>query len=253
MKKRLSFHSFSSSFVVLAAVILLPASAVYATETSTTPAPTTTDSMTPTTTETAQRLATVISKGDQEITRRQTALTALGTKIADTAHLSASNKAALSSQINIEIAALGALKAKLSSETTLDAAHADAKTIVGDYRIYALIMPKIGLIRATDSEQATTARLLALAAKLQTHVSAAGTATDLRTTLDDMIAQATTAQTTANAVQAKILNLQPTDYNSDHTILSGYRDQLKTAHMAIQASIADAKTIIAALKSAQQK
>lgn len=266
MKKHFSLRSLTLSLVMLAGTILLPTSAVYATETATqtTATPTTTgrtsttksttDSATaPTTTETAQRLATVIAKGDQEITRRQSTLTTLSAKITAAAHLTASDKASLSSQVNTELAGLTTLKAHLDSATTLDAAHTDAKTIIDGYRVYALIVPKIALIRTADGEQATAARLTSLAAKLQTRITAANKSTDLQATVNDMVAHVHTAQTTASAVETKILSLQPTDYNSDHTVLSGYRDQLKTAHAAIQASITDAKTVVAALKTTQQK
>jgi hypothetical protein len=263
MKKHFPLRSFTSSLVVLAGIILLPASAVYATETGTqTTTPTTehsttikptTDSTAPTTTEAAQRLATVVAKGNQEIARRQATLTTLNAKIAAATRLTSSDRASLSSQVNTEAAGLTALKTKLTNETTLDGAHADAKTIVDGYRVYALIVPKIALIRTADSEQATTAKLTDLAAKLQARITAENKATDLQSTLNDMVAKTKAAQTTASAVQAKVLSLQPTDYNSDHAVLSGYRDQLKTAHTAIQAAITDAKTIIAALKTTHQK
>lgn len=266
MKKHFSLRSLTSSVVILAGIILLPASAVYATETTTqtTTTPTTTErtsttksvtgsTTAPTTTELAQRLATVIAKGNQEITRRQATLTTLEAKITGATHLTGSDKASLSSQVNVEAAGLTALKAKLNSETTLDAAHADAKTILDGYRVYALIVPKIALIRTADSEQATAAQLTSLSEKLKTRITATNKSTDLQATLNDLIAQAHTAQTTASAVETKVLSLQPTDYNNDHAVLSGYRDQLKTAHTAIQASITDAKTIITALKAVQQK
>lgn len=269
MKKHFSPRSIASSIVVLAGIILLPATAAYATETSThttTTTPTTTehpsttqptsDSTTKSTaaaTEVAQRLANVISKGDQEIARRQATLTTLNAKIAAANHLTDSNKAALTSQVNAAAAGLTALKTKLDSETTLDAAHTDAKSILDSYRVYALIVPKISLIRTADSEQATAARLISLAAKLQTRITDANKSTELQATLDHMITQANTAQATASAVQAKVLTLQSTDYNNDHTLLSGYRDQLKTARTTLQTSIADAKTIITALKTTQQK
>lgn len=268
MKKHFSPRYVTSSLVVLAGIILLPATAAYATETgthTTTTAPTTTEHTATTkpttdsttkstaTTEVAQRLANVIAKGDQEIARRQATLTTLSAKINAATHLSDSSKASLNSQVNTEAAGLTALKTKLDSETTLDGAHADAKAILDGYRVYALIVPKIALIRTADSEQATAARLTSLAAKLQTRITEANKSTDLQATLDHMIAQANTAATTASTVEAKVINLQPTDYNSDHTILSGYRDQLKTARTALQASITDAKTIVAALKTTQRK
>lgn len=239
------FRSIRISVIALAGlVVTLPATAAHALTSSTTTTNNTTDS---------QRVGVIITKGDQEITRRLTTLSTLSTKISSASHLTADDKTALAGEVSTETTNLTTLKTKLDAETTLAGARADAQSIFNGYRVYALVVPKIALIRTADGLQATEAKLTALAPKLQARISAAQanhkSVGDLQAKLSDMITQTATAQTTSTAVEAKVLPLQPSDYNSDHTLLSGYRNQLQTAHTANQTAIADAKAIVAALKN----
>lgn len=198
------------------------------------------------------RLQTIISSGDKEISRRLTSLNNLSTKINGMTKLSSSDKASLTSEVNSTISGLNSLKTKLDGETTLTAAKADAQSIFTEYRVYAVVLPKVNLVRVADDELVTESKLTALATKLQTSINTAKTkgkdVTTLQNDLDDLNSKVSAAQAISNSVEAKVLAVQPSDYNSDHTVLSGYRDQLKTAHSDNQTAATDAKNIIAGLK-----
>lgn len=200
-----------------------------------------------------QRLQTIISKGDQEIMRRLTMLNTLTSKINAATKLTASDKATLSNEVDTTISGLTSLKTTLDTETSLTAARADVQNIYTEYRVYALVAPKIALVKVADDQQVVEAKLTALAQKLQTRITtlqqAGKDVTSLQSSLTDMNNKIAAAQAVSSQIQAKVINLQPTDYNSDHAILSGDRDQLKTAHEDNQAAYNDAKTIIAALKT----
>lgn len=84
------------------------------------------------------RIAAIISKGDQEITRRLAELNKLDGKINSTARLTTADKTTLTAQVNTEITGLTALKTKLDADTTITAAHTDAVSILTEYRVYAL-------------------------------------------------------------------------------------------------------------------
>ena len=202
---------------------------------------------------TQTRIANIISKGDQEISRRLTTLGTLTSKINSATKLSASDKATLSAEVSSEVSGLTALKSKLDAETTLDGAKADAQSIYTDYRVYALIVPKVELVRVADDQQVAESKLTDLAAKLQTRITTAKNngkdVTALQTQLNDMTAKTQAAQAISTSIESKVINLQPSDYNSDHALLSGDRDQLKTAHQDNQAAYADAKNIVAGLKA----
>ncbi|HWT40757.1 MAG TPA: hypothetical protein VN081_05860 [Dongiaceae bacterium] len=244
-----------------ASLALLPvAGSVFAVDGTTSPTTTTTttqtkDQTTSTTLTDTQkaRLQLIISKGDAEITRRLTSLKTLTDRINGAIKLTAADKTALTNEVNSAITGLTALKTQLDSETTLTGAKTDVENIYSQYRVYALLGPKIGLIRTADDQQAVEAKLQTLAGKLQTRITTAKQAgkdvTALQTQLDDLTAKITASLAISSKVESTVITLEPTDYNSDHTVLSGYNDQLKTARTDNQAAMADAKAIVAGLKT----
>jgi hypothetical protein len=200
-----------------------------------------------------QHLSNIITRGDQEITRRLAQLNKLSSLITASKHLTASDKTTLSGEVTTEISGLTTLKTKLDAETTVAGAGADAKSIITDYRVYALITPKVWLIKTADDQQTAEAKLSALITKFQTRITAAKSqgkeVTALQTALDDMTTQVKNSQAICSGIEAKVLPLQPTDFDSDHTILTGDAAQLKTAHAANEAAYTDAKTIVTGLKN----
>jgi len=199
------------------------------------------------------RLTTIVAKGSQEIDRRVTALTAASKVIDKTEKLSATDKQTLTAEVTSATSGLAALKTKLSAETTLVAARTDAQSILTGYRVYALLLPKARLVKVADGQIALEAKFTALSAKFMerfAELKAAGRDTGtLEATLSNMNTKVTDAQTISIAIQAKVIVLQPSDYNSDHTILTGVRDQLKSAHDKLVAARADAKTIVDGIKT----
>lgn len=214
--------------------------------------PKTTTNPTSTTTD-AQRVQAIISKGDQEITRRLTSLNGLLAKINASTKLSASSKATLLAEVNTEISGLTTLKAKLDAETTVAGVRADAQSIISGYRVYALVLPKSALVKASDDQQVAEAKLKTLITKLQERLTKAKAAgkdvTSLQATLDDMTAKVNASTAISSSLETKVINLQPSDYNSDHTVLSGDATQLKAAHADNEAALNDAKTIVAGIKN----
>lgn len=198
-------------------------------------------------------LTTLKTKGSAEINRRIDSLNSATSKINTTTKLSSSDKAYLQNEVATEISGLTSLESTLNGETTLSAARTDVQSIFSDYRVYALLLPKVRLIVAADGEIATSDKLTTLATQLQSQITtdqnAGKNVSQLQADLTDMQTQANNAQSIANSIESKVLTLQPTDYNSDHTILSGDLAQLKTAHADNQAAYNDAKKINSGLKS----
>jgi hypothetical protein len=186
-----------------------------------------------------------------------TSLNAAAKVIDQTQKLSADDKQTLKAEINSTISGLTALKTKLDADTTLVDARTDAKLILSDYRVYALVLPKVRLVKVADGQIALEAKFSDLSStfmKRFAELKVAGRDTSaLETTLANMNTKVSAAQTVSTAVQAKVIALKPSDYNSDHTILSGDRDQLKAAHDDLVAARADAKTIADGIKALTQK
>jgi hypothetical protein len=199
------------------------------------------------------KLQRIINRGNNEIGRRITSLQKLNGKISGAVKLTDSDKAGLTSEVNAEIAGLTSLKTKLDADTVVADAQTDAKSIITGYRVYAFIMPKVSFLRAADDQQVAEAKLAALLPNLQSRVDSAKAAgknvTSLTSGLSDMSTQITSAQAISGGVESAVINLQPSDFNSDHTVLRSYRDKLKTAQTDIRAAVGDANSIVDALKN----
>jgi hypothetical protein len=199
----------------------------------------------------AARVTIIITKGNQEITRRLTTLSAVATKITAATKLSTSDKASLNSEVSTTTNGLTTLKAQLDADTTLASARIDATSIYTEYRVYALLVPKIAFVKVADDQQVTESKLQAITPKLQTHITTAQQAgtdvTTMQAKLSDMTAHLTAAQTISSTIEANVIGLQPTDYDSNHAVLSGNKTQLTTAHSDLLTADADAKAIVSSL------
>jgi ATP-dependent protease HslVU (ClpYQ) ATPase subunit len=201
----------------------------------------------------SQRLALIKSRGAAEITRRITSLNAVLGKITATTKLSATDKAYLTTEVNSEISGLTALQTKLAADSTLSSAITDAQSIFSEYRVYALLLPKIWLVATADAQQTTETKLLTLSSNLQTRITddqnAGKNVSSLQTELNSMITEIDNAQSISSNIEQSVLPLQPSDYDSDHAILSGDAAQLKTAHGDNVTAFTDGKSIVSSLKS----
>lgn len=239
------------SFVAITGLLLTSGTA-YATPTanSSTAAGTT---AAPQTTAQKQDLQTIISKGNSEIDRRTAGLKTLLSKITTLSKLTANDKAYLTNEVNTEITGLTTLKTTLDAATTVPTARTAAQSIYTDYRVYALIFPKVWLVKTADDQQATETQLSTVAGKLQTRITTVAnggkSVTTLLGELADMKTQISNAQTISSGIETKVVSLQPSDYNSDHSLLSGDAAQLTTAHNDNTAAYNDAKTILSTLTS----
>src|ERR1700683_2187458 len=164
MKSTLRIHLArpAAAAVLLAA---FPLATIAVSTSSPTPSATATPAAEPT------RLATLKPRGDAEINRRITNLTAALAKVQAVTALTASDKSTLVSQIQTEVSGLNALKSKLDADTTLAAARTDVQSIVADYRVYVLMLPKARLAAAFDSLAVVQTKLTALETQLQTAIN----------------------------------------------------------------------------------
>jgi hypothetical protein len=210
------------------------------------PAPTNTGTNT-------QKLENLKTKGAAEIDRRLTNLNEALAKLDASTTLKPADKSALDKTIAAELTGLKALKAKLAADSDLTTARTDVQSIFTDYRVYYLMLPKTRMISAADKFDVVETKLTKLEADLQAKVTAAKAAgqdvTAMQKLLDDMLAKDTDATTKTQGVVTPLLALQPADFNSNHTVLLQYRTTMAAALTDLQASRADAASVIAALKT----
>ncbi len=199
------------------------------------------------------RIQRIIIRGNAEISRRLGTLQNLSAKVTGATKLTDSDKASLTAEVSNETNGLTALKTKLDADTTVADARTDAQAIISDYRVYVLVVPKINLIKAADDQQVAESKLSALVPKLQSRINSAKMAgknvSSLQSGLNDMSTQLTNAQPISSGVETSVIGLQPSDFNTDHAVLSGYRDKLKTAQTDVKAAVSDATSIVNALKN----
>lgn len=193
------------------------------------------------------------TKGAAEIDRRLTNLSAASAQLDTAQKLSADNKAALAKQIQDEVTGLTALKTKLAADTTLATARADVASIVTDYRVYVLMLPKTRLITAADRLTVAQDNLAVLQSQLASRVNAAKSngkdVSALQAELSDMQTNISDATAQLTGLTDKLLAVQPSDYNTSHAALSTYRQAEAAALKAVQTARADAQKIADGLKA----
>jgi hypothetical protein len=197
------------------------------------------------------RLQIIISRGNNEIDRRLITLNTLGGQIASATKLTSADAATLNNTVNTDRTQLTTLKTHLDSDTTVAAAVSDAEAIILDYRVYLLVVPQVNIVKAADDQQVAEGKLTALSTKLSARITAAQQAgknvTSMQSYLSDLNSKTAAAQAISSNMEATVITLTPSDYNTNNAVLSGDRNQLVLAQTDIQAAIIDARNIISQL------
>lgn len=200
----------------------------------------------------AGRTANLMARADAELTRRISSLNLLITKIGALKRLSAAQKTTFTNGVQTEITNLTALKAKIDADTDPTTLKTDVQSIVQDYRIFALYMPQIRILVASDVIETAADKLTDLATKLQAMIQAAQgqgkDATSLQTMLSDMTTKIADAKTQATNATNAVVGLTPAGFPGNKTTLQSAEAMLKTAFQDLKAALQDARTIRQGLK-----
>lgn len=199
------------------------------------------------------RIDSLKTRATQEIDRRIKALTYVITRINNLKHITAAQKTAYTTQIQTEIINLNTLNTKIQADTTLEALKPDVKSIVDSYRIYALFIPQIHILAASDSMLQTTNQASELATKLETRIQEAQSqgrnVSLLTTTLADMRAKIEDAVTQATSASTIVTVLTPDGYPGNKTTLKSGRSMLVAGKQSLLQARRDATTIIQGLRA----
>lgn len=204
----------------------------------------------------------ILTRADDEINRRVGALDALDVRVNAMTKIPASDKTALSTNIQTQVQAMSTLESKIEQDATSNATTSlktDVQSITKSYRIFALIIPQGTIEAAADRVLDVGGLLTTLAGQLQTRITAAQTGganmSASVSALADMNTNITAATTATNAAVAEIANLQAD--NGVASVEASNTAALKDAHAKIVAAQknlvtarADAGTIVKALKGA---
>ena len=198
------------------------------------------------------------TRGGNEIDRRITALTDLNTRVQAMQRVSDAFKQSLGSTVQAEISTLTTLKTKIDGDNDSATLKTDLQSITDGYRIYVLVLPQ-GRIAAAADRVATIVNMMGtLGGKLHTRIQAAAAAgndvTALNSTLSDLSAKITDAQTQAQAAITASATLQLD--NGDKTVMASNTAALKQARadiVAAQKDLADARKDIGTIISGLAK
>lgn len=187
-------------------------------------------------------------KADAEITRRTNSLTNLTNKISSMNRISTDTKQSLITEVQTEITNLTTLKAKIDGDASLPTLRTDVQSIVKSYRVYALFMPKIQIISASERVNTIADQILALVPKLQQHILNAQMdgqdVTAMQQALTDLQVKTSDAKIQAKAAQDAVALLTPEGYPDNITTLKSARAKLKIAVQDLSAARQDVKLIV---------
>lgn len=163
------------------------------------------------------RLQKIQQRANSLITKRITALEQLISKIKNDNNLNSSQQASLIAEIQTSISSLTTLKSQIDADTTPQIALAETKTIITDYRIFAMVEPKIRYLIILNNLSSLTGNLQIAITQIQS----------LITSFQSQGLNTTTAQAVLNDISTQLQTINTTISNDmnevEHTsIVSGY-------------------------------
>lgn len=198
-------------------------------------------------------LNTLRTKADAEIDRRTLALTNLITKLGTLKKVTPDQRTTFTTNIQTEITNLKTLRTKIDADTDVTTLKTDVGSIITSYRVFALYLPQVSMLAASDKVLNIIDTITPITGKLQTRIQQKQTAgqsvASMQATLTDLQTKLTDASTQANSVITNITPLAPTGYPGNKPALQNARAMLQTAFQDLKTVSSDAKTIIQALKS----
>ena len=166
--------------------------------------------------------------------------------------ITSSDKATLLTTLKGDRAGLTALKPKIASDTDAAQARTDYRTVFTGFRVYALALPQARYAAAVDDITDTVLPRLRDAderlAELLTGTAAGRVSSDVEAAMTDLGAQIQAITSATKGLSATVLAYTPAQYNANHALLAGPRQQLRTARADIERARKDISTVIGALK-----
>lgn len=198
----------------------------------------------------AATLDGIKARSAQEIARRQASLSARLTLVTSgSPSLTSADRTALTTMIKNDQAGLSALAAKIAADTDLATAKADHQQIFTGYRVYALLMPQVRLVRANDALIGVALpKLTDAQTRLRSALARTGKTDEAAAQMADLQAQIDAIRNSTTGLSAQVLALTPAQWNADHGVLEPSRKSLLSARTALQKARADIAAIRALIR-----
>jgi hypothetical protein len=163
---------------------------------------------------------------EHQIIARQVQLALLGTEVVNSANVTSSDRAALSTIITNEQAALATDATNAQAATTFAQLDAVRQAVLGDERVYAVVTGQVGLVLGADNDTVVESGYTALVTELTPLVTELGSnwATGL---LGDVTTEVNAATSLTNGVSAEALALTPAGYPGNESQIKTWSYQLR--------------------------
>jgi hypothetical protein len=181
------------------------------------------------------------------------------TRVSNTKDISSADSSALDTiisneQTGIADGGISGLSSMVPDATTCREVITDARTMVLDFRVYALVSPQVDLTAVASTESTIVTQATALEPKIQAAITAAqGRGTDVsgvQQLYSDLQAKLTAAQSALGAVSISSLLAQvPSDYPGDATVLVGYHNDVVAVGTDLRGADEDLHSIVTDLTS----
>ncbi len=188
------------------------------------------------------------------INLRLATLAALKIAVNGATDLTGSDKSTLSGLVSSDATNLTALKTKTGAETTLAGVKADAVSMIDDYRIYLLVVPKVHFTIASDAETVDIAKLRTAHDKLATIASTLAKAgkdvSSEQAELADMASRLSAATSALSGKAEGLLAVAPSpDADAMKAAVAPVRTAVHDGRSDIKTAVADAAKASAGLKA----
>lgn len=199
----------------------------------------------------AQRMTQIKERAKKEIDRRLATLSTLNSKIASSPKMTTEDKSQLTTLVNQITSDLATLRLKIEADTDPAVLKIDVQSVVRDYRVYALIVPKVHILNAADRLMNTAEKVASIAAKLSDQIdilqSNAQDTTVLRAQLDQIEMRVEDAKAKAKSAHDQVIVLTPAGYPDNKTVMEAAKNSLKSGKEDLVFASKEARKIAARL------
>lgn len=205
------------------------------------------------TTSTTRDLSTARARCEAAIDVRLAKLDKLDNRVTNAKRLTDAHRQTATNINSKARAGLTDLRTKISQDNDAAVLRQDCRSIVLDYRIFALRAPQEYLAIAGDAESAVVAKLESIEPKIQDAIDRAKAngkdVSGAQTAFDDLKAKVADAAKQDDKVADTVLGYTPADYSANHNVLLPARTAVKAAAVDLHAARDDVRTIVHDLRS----
>jgi hypothetical protein len=182
----------------------------------------------------------------ERIQRRLDALHRMSTRLGAAPHVTSEHRSSLLSIYATDTSGLTALNTQLQGETTCSAVRADAKAVVHDYFVFALVVPQSGLTVAADTGLYGADRLAAAEPAIRKAIALlppGATRTAAQASYDDLVAQVTRASADFSGAADTVLTLTPATFPTRTGVLTTQLSRVASGGKALARAVQDARAL----------